>query len=169
MRPCFEKQYNFSYIFSNIIHKTSVARTKKLETFLLWNKNYIRVCSGSEEIKQCKRKKLKVITIRFGYKNSSMPKTEVFVTTVNDWKPLTNDRKMPFLNVGGFLNLSVALPNFADLVFFIICKISSYIWLPYNNIFVGFSSLSVGRSLTIFFKLFVSVARKASKKWQCRK
>ena len=21
MRPCFEKQYNFSYIFSNIIHK----------------------------------------------------------------------------------------------------------------------------------------------------
>ena len=38
----------------------------------------------------------------------------------------------------------------------------------YNKIFLRYSSLSVARSLSIFLKSFISVAPKASKKWQRR-
>ena len=70
----------------------------------------MRTCSGNQEIKQ------RIITISYGYRNSSMSKMEFFVTTVNDWKPLTVVKNSPFLNVG--------LTNFADFVyFFIICKV----------------------------------------------
>ena len=38
----------------------------------------------------------------------------------------------------------------------------------YNKIFLRYSSLSVARSLSILLKSFISVAPKASKKWQRR-
>ena len=33
MRPCFEKQYNFSYIFSNIIHKNFCRKNEEVGNF----------------------------------------------------------------------------------------------------------------------------------------
>ena len=64
---------NFSYIFSYKIYENfSVVRKKKSHTFLLWNKNYIRTCSGNQEIKQF------IITISYRCRNSSISKAELY-------------------------------------------------------------------------------------------
>ena len=39
------------------------------------------------------------------------------MTTVNDWEWLTIVRSSSFLNVGGFLELSLGLTNFADFAY----------------------------------------------------
>ena len=84
---------DFSYNFSSKIDENfSVVRKKKSHTFLLWNKNYIRTFSGNQEIKQC------IITISYGYRNSSISKTELFVTTENNWNQLTIVTSSPFWN-----------------------------------------------------------------------
>ena len=97
------------------------SRKEKVAHFFAMRKNYIRTCFGNQEIKQC------IITISCAYRNSSISKTELFVRKVNDWKPLTIVRGFPFLNVGGFLELSLGHTNFANFVYFIKCKVWLYI------------------------------------------
>ena len=126
-------QQSFSYIFSYKIYESFSVVRKKSHTFLLRNKNYIRTCSGNQEIKQC------IITVSCGYRNSSISKAEVFVITVNDWKGLTIVRSCPFLNVGGFLELSVGHTNIADFVYFFICKV----WLYICYIFITHTLMNI--------------------------
>ena len=114
-------QQSFSYIFSYKIYESFSVVRKKSHTFLLRNKNYIRTCSGNQEIKQC------IIIMSCGYRNSSICKTALFAITVNYWKQLTVVKSCPFINVGGFLEPSLGYYNFADFVHFFICKVWLYI------------------------------------------
>ena len=97
------------------------SRKEKVAHFFAMRKNYIRTCFGNQEIKQC------IITISCAYRNSSISKTELFVRKVNDWKPLTIVRNCPFLNVGGFLELSLGHTNLPIL--------STFLYVKYDYIF----------------------------------
>ena len=132
---------SFSY---KIYESFSVVR-KKSHTFLLWNKNYIRTCSGNQEIKQF------IITISCRYRNSSISKTELFAITVNYWKRLTVVRSCPFINVGGFPELSLGHTNFADFVYFFICKV----WLYICYIFITHTLMNIFYINIWFFELTI--------------
>ena len=96
-------------------------RKENVAHIFAMKQNYIRSCSWNQEVKQC------TITISCRYRNSSISKMELFVIKVNDWKLLTIVRRCPFLNVGGFLELSLGHTNFANFVYFVKCKVWLYI------------------------------------------
>ena len=138
-------QQNFSYILSYKIYESFSVVRKKSHTFFSMKQNYIRTCSGNQEIKQC------IITISCGYSNSSISKRELFAITVNYWKRLTVVRSCPFINVGGFLELSLGHTNFADFVYFFICKV----WLYICYIFITHTLMNIFYINIWFFELTI--------------